>query len=119
MAKRIHLADLVAFQRARKARPATHAIELEHSPEHLTHDLRRRLNTKRAGNPVASQVAGFGLAIDVDSRWVREYVGLLFYPSMLGRRWTIEGTHITAGMCKVNKYTLSLEKGKAAHGLVG
>ena len=75
--ERVHLANLVAFELARMARPATQAVKLEHGTEHLAHNLRRNSNSKGAGNSVPGQVAVLGLTIDVDGPWLGEHVGLL------------------------------------------
>jgi hypothetical protein len=56
-----------------------YAVKLKHSTEYLTHDFRRQLYAKGACHPVSSQVAALGLAMDVDSIWVREYMGLLYH----------------------------------------
>ena len=74
--ERVLLGDLVALQRARETWPATDALKLKYSTQHLAHDLRRQLNTKGTGNAIPSQVPVLRLAIDVHSPWVREHVRL-------------------------------------------
>jgi hypothetical protein len=78
VAERVLLGDLVAFQSARKARSTTYAVKLKHSTEYLAHDFGRQLDPKGACHSVASQVAVLGLAMDVDSIWVREHMGLIY-----------------------------------------
>lgn len=78
VAERVLLSDLVAFQNSRMTRSTTYAVKLENSTEYLAHDFGRQLDPKRACHSVASQVPVLGPAIDVDSPWVREHVGLLY-----------------------------------------
>jgi hypothetical protein len=69
---------LVAFESARKAWSAAYPIELEHSPENLPHNFGRQLDAKGAGCSVSGQIAVPGFALDVDSCWVMEHIGLLY-----------------------------------------
>lgn len=68
---------LVAFESARKAWSTTYPIELEDGTEHLAHNFGRQLYAKGAGCSISGQVAVPGFALNVDSCWVREHIGLL------------------------------------------
>ncbi len=74
--QRVLCGDLVAFQVAREASSPAHAVKLEHSAEHLAHDLRRQLDPKRAGDAVAGEIAISRLAFHIDRVRGREHVGL-------------------------------------------
>ena len=117
---RLLCGDLVAIQVANGAWRPAHAVELEHGAEHLAHDLRRQLDSERASDAVTGQVAILRLAFHIDRAWVREHVGLLkcglSMEMVCGKK--IRRTHITAGVCKVNKDTLALGEREAANSLV-
>ena len=68
--------NLVAVQLASKARCPAHAITFEHGTEHLAHNLRRQLDSKRTSDAVASEVAIPRLTIHIDRARVREHIGL-------------------------------------------
>ena len=74
--QRVLCGNLVAFQLAHAARCPAYSIALEHGTEHLGHDLRRQLDSKRTSDAVAGEVAISRLAIYIDRAWVREHVGL-------------------------------------------
>lgn len=59
------------------------------------------------------------LAVHVDSRWVREYVGLTSYTYENEGAMYEEMTHVKASISKVNKDTLALGDGNIAYILVG
>jgi hypothetical protein len=86
MAERVLLSDLVAFERARRRGPTAYVVELEHSTEHLAHDLRRQLDAERAGDSVTGQVTLLGLAIHVNGRWIREHAGLSSYTVLINAK---------------------------------
>ena len=68
--------NLVAVQLASKARCPAHSITLEHGTEHLAHNLRRQLDSKRTSDAVASEVAISRLTVHIDRARVREHIGL-------------------------------------------
>ena len=117
--KCVLLSDLVAFQSSGKAWHTTYAFKLKHSTENLAHDFGRQLDPKGACHSVASQVAVLGLAMDVDSLWVGENMGLLYKPINIEGPPMVRGTYILAGISNVNKYTLPLEEFEGSYFLVG
>jgi hypothetical protein len=82
----VHLGDLVAFQSSGEAwfvikpNPTTYAVKLKHSTKNLAHDFGRQLDSKGACHSVTSQVLVPGLAMNVDSPWIGEHMGLLYTP---------------------------------------
>ena len=120
MTERVHFGDLVAFQSSGEAWCTTYAVKLKHSTENLAHDFGRQLDSKGACHPVASQVVVLEFAMDVDSLWIGEYMGLWsIHRSVSKNTLTVRGTYILAGMSEINKDALPLEESEGAYLLVG
>ena len=75
--QRVLCGNLQASQVAHATRGPVH-VTLEHGTDHLGHDLRCQLNTKRTTNAIVSEVAISRLAIHIDRARVREHARLYF-----------------------------------------
>ena len=74
--QRVLCGNLVAIQLAHDAWCPAYTVKLEHGAEHLADDFRRQLDSERASDAVAGEVAIVRLAFHIDLVWVREHVGL-------------------------------------------
>jgi hypothetical protein len=74
--QRVLCGNLIPVQLAHEARCPAYIVTLEHSTEHLAHDLRRQLDPKRTIDAVAGEVEIFRLAIHIHRVWVWEHAGL-------------------------------------------